>query len=286
MNIDHIHKARSEAVEEQLQSLQTSIQNLTSRLVKRKEVDKSNSTSQCNSLDWTNVYKKWDEFEDIEEIKMEIQKSKQKFGKLKKNYDMTQRKKDKNKTSFCCSSSNRNDERRVVMMTTKERLEYMQSFRCDHGNVEYEKGCFASARKWYDKALIYYEYCFMSSGTEAKQVEHERLLCLLNMAACDIAMKNYNDCIETCCEALEVAKDKNHETVKALFRRAKAYRLTHNFQNARDDLDQAKDIILTSKMMNLSKDIDTEQHLLTQDIQKYTTNSKVFAKQMLRAKSM
>lgn len=281
MDSNFLHQARSKAVENQVQSLTDSIQSLSSRLEKINGLRTSNNY--VKDSDWTDVYKKWNDWEDEDEIKTTLQKSKQKLTKLKRNHEKTQRKQiDADPDSICCSSQNREDERKVVKMSTKERLEHMQIFRRDHGNKEYEQGNFSKARKWYDKALIYYEYCFMSSGKEADQVEEERLLCLLNIAACDLALKHYQACIESCIEALAIPRSDTFLTFKALLRRAKAYRLTSEFQKAKLDLEQAKGIIVKLDDQNQSNDLHNEFKLLEKAIGTYDSKSKEFAKRMLR----
>ena len=188
------------------------------------------------------------------------------------------------KGSFCCSSQNRDAEVKVIKMTTWERLKHMQLFRCDHGNVEYKKGDFLEASKWYDKSLIYYEYCFMASGEEKDKVENERMLCLLNMAACNLALHKFEECIENCSEVLDIMSNgpnNDHKRVKALFRRAQAYRITFRFQQAQVDLEQAKSIMSKSNDSIHSKALDDELHVLTCTIEKYNSNSKEIAKRMM-----
>ena len=137
-------------------------------------------------MNWTHIYDKCNNWVDTDEIQSQIKKSKQEFSKLKKNHEMS---KGRNmKESLCCSSQNHGAEVKVIKMTTRERLKHMQSFRCDHGNLEYKKGNYLEALKWYDKSLMYYEYCFMSSGGGKGKVENEQMLCLLNMAACNLAL--------------------------------------------------------------------------------------------------
>jgi tetratricopeptide (TPR) repeat protein len=300
MNIANLHQVRSEAVENQVKTLHETIQKQSSLLQRQKQQQaiinqKEQSTDETggnikHSKDWTNIYDKWNNWEDIEELSSSIKTTKQKLSKLKKNHEMTNRKKKNNGNdnnafgNFCCSSSqNRIAEKKVIQMSTKKRLEHMQSFRKDHGNAEYEKGNYVKAYKWYDKSLIYYEYCFMSSGEEKKEVEEERLLCLLNIAACYLALKRYQDCVETCNEAMEVSTSYNQRKVKALFRRAQAYRYLNNFQKAKDDLDNAKEISLLSKheVATHSMALDNELKALTETIQNYESNSKAFAKRMM-----
>ena len=51
---------------------------------------------------------------------------------------MTSKGRNMKESLSCCSSQNRGAEVKVIKMTTRERLKHMQSFRCDHGNLEYK----------------------------------------------------------------------------------------------------------------------------------------------------
>lgn len=325
MNILDLHQARSDAIETQVKSLHQSIQKQSHRLARQHEKNqackllqeqeqeqqgqsqnesnggtRSNGETKGVKSNWTDIYDKWNNWHDTEDIETDITKTKKKLSRLEKNNEMQKRKNAHNNNSggsspFCCSSSqNRSAEREVVKMSTKERLNHMRLFRMDHGNVEFEQGNYSKACKWYDKSLIYYEYCFMACGTEKEQVEEERLLCLLNTAACHLGLKKYKDCIDVCTEALEASKSNTKhgsKLVKALFRRAKAYRLSQDFQKAGDDLRNAQDILLlTTKNDNdndndvrsRSETLDKELELLTLAIDKYKSNSVAFAKRMMR----
>lgn len=57
------------------------------------------------------------------------------------------------------------------------------------------------------------------SGPDQKEIDINKVACLLNIAACNIAMKDYGQAIRNSTEAVEL----DPLNVKALLRRAKAY---------------------------------------------------------------
>ena len=137
MNVNDLHQIRSEAVKTELQCLNKTIQDLSSTLAKKQEEDEINvdklksnpeTTKQGEYLNWTHIYEKCNNWVDTDELQNEIKKSKQKFSKLKKNYDMMQKGQTK-KGSFCCSSQNREAEVKVIKVATRKQLKHMKSFR-------------------------------------------------------------------------------------------------------------------------------------------------------------
>ncbi len=342
MNVNNLHQTRAEIVDSQVKSLEESIQKQSRRLKKQQHfntnanasttIADTNSSSSSSSDDeeihhvkesnnsWTNIYQQWDTWEDVEEMEMILKKTKKKLSKLKKNNERLKRNitpsssstfsSVSSKASYCCNSQNRIAEREVASMSTKQRLKHMKSFR-DNGNKEYHNGNYKDACKWYDKSLIYYEYCFMTTSiNEKKNVEEERILCLLNLAACYLGLKKYTECIESCTEILNETRKYttntttegercnssnthanantaptcscNKKVIKALFRRARALRLTHKFQQAKDDLDEAMKLMkLLNDYFHLNS-IENEYKLVKDAIKVYECNSKKIAKRMMK----
>ncbi len=268
----------------------------------------------CNNT-WVDSYQKWNEWQKEEELQCRIEDTQSKLDQLQVRVassppininTRTSREDDvhvhvqpssMHTTSsataaagtanmMCCSSSqNRSGERTVAKkMNNEERLKCMISFRTNQGNRCYTiKKDYVSALKWYEKSLLYYEYCDFTTITEEEDMDtgtttttrmnvnvddiqvsfnQERILCLVNCAACHLELKQYKSCIESCTEALGVVEavrsstmctknsiiDKNDKTnniihmmhIKALVRRAKAYRCLSQFDNAAYDLKMAK----------------------------------------------
>jgi tetratricopeptide (TPR) repeat protein len=167
-------------------------------------------------------------------------------------------------------------------MSLSERLKKMEAFRQVHGNRCFKKGDFVSALKWYEKSLLYYEYCLPTKKQEREAADKERELSLTNSAACHLGLKNYRQCVDCCTEALEVA---NGESIKALYRRAKAYRFMCDFGRAMSDLEKAK--IITggdNKAANVLQNILHDEHCTLQAaILSYREDSKIAAKKMMQS---
>jgi len=232
------------------------------------ECENSQTTS------WTSTYEKWDEWEDMEEIDKQIQDAKETLMKLK------------NKThtphlapSMGCCSHNRCAERKVARMTTQNRLQHMISFR-KKGNHHFKQREYNLALQWYEKSTIYYEYCFPSTVQEERLINIERQWCTLNCTACFLQLKEYEKCIEYCTETLTLTQANN---IKALFRRAQAYRHMNKHNEAKADLKEAKRLDHLSKGVH-AKALHKEDQILAVEIEKYNCKVEKMAKAMLGIK--
>jgi hypothetical protein len=283
MNANHFNQTRIGEVEKQIKSLHDTIQNLS--IHNERQHDDALLQNQKGPSDWTNIYNTCNDLVGADEVKA----LESKLSKLKRKHEILCKSNPsgKNYESFCCSSQNRDAERTVAKMTHKQRLSKMKSFRCDHGNVEFRRGNLQEAKTWYDKSLIYYEYCFNASGDEAVQIEHERLLCLLNLAACNLVLCKHKDCIENCDEVMEAPNCPNEMKIKALLRRSKANRLMHNFEISLNDLNEVKSLstlgpALSKNDNGLMKSYLDEYKLLQHETKRYKSSSKALAKRMMK----
>lgn len=238
-------------------------------------------------LDWTRIYKTcWDKVEDDSPISTPGANSKS--STVTANNTATEEFKVPSKDHDCnepgcsmCSSKNRDAERRVAKMTTKERLKEMIHFRKDKGNVEFDRKCFSHALMWYEKSLVYYEYCFPENDVEEQILNDERKKCLLNAAACMLQLKLYKQCLEYCTEALELTNGCCSSTVKALFRRAKAHQYRHDYDDASKDLMKAKEIDKSLNGEHL-RELDAELHRIQGEVDKENLEFGSFAQRMMR----
>jgi tetratricopeptide (TPR) repeat protein len=218
-----------------------------------------------------------DNWEDREELECELNDTNEKLKSAKR--------KGKQRKAFprtACCSHNRTKEREVASMTTPERLKSMYSFRKDYGNVLFQDGKFIDALQWYEKSLIYSEYCFPKKNEEAT-LNQERVHCLLNASACFLELREYSRCIEYCTEALDIAQG----TTKAFFRRSKAQRCLCNFEEAKNDIELARKF--TSKLSEraaclIKVSLDEEEVILNNAVKAYESQSQQFAKRMLQLK--
>ena len=151
----------------------------------------------------------------------------------------------------------------------------MRSFRQDHGNRLFRKKDFDAALKWYFKAVHLAELCIPNDSRERSEIDSERYICLNNVAACQIGLEQYQKCVETCTEALEASEGSD---IKALFRRAKAFRHLCKFQEAFDDLKVA---IKIDVVPTLGRSLRIELEVLKASNKIYQSRTKAMAKRMM-----
>lgn len=218
-------------------------------------------------------YQKWDSYRDTEELQTNVTSAKTDLAKLKEKIaDHTNGNSIQTKTcshrNNCGCSGNRQAEREAIAMGTARRLQEMQSLKRE-GNALFGHQKHQQALALYEKSLIYFEYCFDGTDEEQKRADELRLVCLLNAAACFLHLKMYPRCIDYCNEALEI----DDTNVKALFRRARAYRLHDKFDVAEEDL---KRVIVLNGGKDC-RDAKREIKLLNDCKERYEKKSVAFA---------
>ncbi|KAL3801069.1 hypothetical protein HJC23_002362 [Cyclotella cryptica] len=225
---------------------------------------------------WTASYRQWDRYEDTDELTSKIEAAKNELAKIRERIN---RLNDANPSKMCshrfaCScSGNKQAEREVAFMSTSQRLKEMHSLK-ENGNAFFGHKNYLGALALYEKSLLYFEYCLTCTETERKDADSLRLQCLLNAAACFLELKMYHRCIEYCTEALEI----DPMSIKAFFRRARAFRLQHNFDAAEADLMNAKNI--ECRKADFIQ-IERESELLKDDRRQYETLSRNFARRAM-----
>ena len=238
---------------------------------------------------WESCYQMLDNIGEEEEIQIRIGENEKKLasfaGELSKGKnEMTEGA----GLKLCCKSSqSRHSERRIARMPLREQITTMKSFRIEFGNRCFRKAQYEVALQWYTKSLLVYEYCFPSNPSEKQEVDEERHLCLLNSAACHLTTGNNQACIECCSEALEVT---NGTCVKALFRRAKAYRRLSSFDDAKKDFEQVGKLTELQKASKKEVSESTQEAIhnerleLQKAIQSYNNDTKMLARKMMQCK--
>lgn len=260
-------------MEKEREKLQGVIAGLEERLAKTTVAPNSSSSSSS----WESSYTKFDhlDIDTRDELEAQINLARSKLSRL---YEKMESKScpHSNHPCFCCSQ-NRSAEIEVMSMTTSQRIEKMKEFKLDGNtlfkdNKNHNKN--REALEKYKLALIYYEYCFDAVDEEKRELEHVRLLCLLNAAACTLELESYAQCIEFCNEALEI----DDTNPKAFYRRGKANRLLNQHDHARRDLQRA--IELTNGVKG-STDIRREMKLLQQCEERYKQETLEFAQRAM-----
>ncbi|XP_012689741.1 peptidyl-prolyl cis-trans isomerase D [Clupea harengus] len=112
------------------------------------------------------------------------------------------------------------------------------------GNNFFKTQKWESAMKKYSKALRYLEVC-EDTGPQ-KNLTATALSCMLNTAACQLKLEQWQDAIDNCNEALEL----DETNTKALFRRAQAWQSLKEFNNAMTDLKKAQEIAPNDKAIS------------------------------------
>ncbi len=280
-----LNELRSDSIISKISDLQI---NLTSDLGKLKRLQQKHALNLTSKGDWSGSYRLWNNWEDEDELQDHIDETRKKLLKLQSTIG-SNRKQSGNR-SCCPSSCHRHSERIVAKMNLPERLQKMKTFRQLQGNRCFNKGDFDSALKWYEKSLMYYEYCLPKTKEEKQALDKERELSLINSAACHMGLNRYRQCIDCCTEALEVSRGNN---IKALYRRAKAYRSICDFEKATNDLKNANRVLaLTFSMSGKSEategfrlTLQEEQQCLQAAIFHYRESSRNVAKKMMQSSS-
>ena len=252
-------------LEKHIQSLENSLDKAS------KSVDDENTNT--NNVTLTSSYSHWDSYEDIEELQEQINDAKKSLIKLNEKitaHDEPSSEKTCGHRYQCSCSGDKRAERAVVAMKPCDRRKEMISFK-EQGNTLFKQQNYKEALALYEKALIYFEYCFDGSPDERKQADSIREVCLLNAAACFLRLKLYSKCIEYCTDAIQV----DDSNPKSWFRRARANRLTHDFDAAQKDLERAREV--SNGDTDTVQAINRELRLLLDDIKKYNdSSSKLF----------
>ena len=140
-----------------------------------------NTNDISSKAQWTNSYKRWNDYQDTDELQSKFESAEIQLTNLKERIDKLN---DSNVKScnhrFACGcSGNKEAERQVVSMATSKRLKEMLSFK-EEGNILFKEKNYRDALALYEKSLIYFEYCFDGNEAEQKMADALRLSCLLN----------------------------------------------------------------------------------------------------------
>lgn len=106
------------------------------------------------------------------------------------------------------------------------------------GNSFYKARKFQQAMKHYETALGIVNFVVGMSSSDQMEIDNNKISCLLNISAVNIAMKDYGEAITHCTEAFEL----DNRSIKILLRRAKAYIGRREYELAQSDLARIKDI--------------------------------------------
>lgn len=94
-------------------------------------------------------------------------------------------------------------ERRVFEMSTTDKLRHCRMFK-QLGNMFHREGQYYRAAGQYRKCLVYYEYAFPDTEEEQAELDQLRLESLLNLCACKLKTKQYDEVVEFASQVSEI----------------------------------------------------------------------------------
>lgn len=188
------------------------------RVKQRADVD----AQRPSTTDWTQSYARWDAWEDPEELARREHEARARQERAARSA----------RAAGC--DHDHSAEQKLMDMSTTAKLDACDDFR-RLGNRFFAHGQYQRAAYHYHKALVYFEYVFPESDAETARHDTLKLTVLLNFAACRLKTNQLDDVVHHTTQALAL----DPTSVKALFRRAQAYRLRDNFTAAQADLTQA-----------------------------------------------
>ncbi|RMX67347.1 hypothetical protein KXD40_009703 [Peronospora effusa] len=214
-----------------------------------------------NSYDWTKTYEKWDGWEDPEELARQEQ-------------DARDRSEHATKAQMGCNHDH-SAEQKLMDMTTQAKLTLCNELRV-LGNLFFKHGQYQRAAYHYHKALVYFEYVFADTDEEEAQADNLKLKLLLNFAACRLKTMHLDDAVHHANQALEI----DQENVKALYRRAQAYRFKDEFHLAQEDIARAIQLSKAENMLLADSVLMQEKKLLQAKMLAYKLRTKLVSSAM------
>ena len=157
--------------------------------------------------DWTDSYSFWSKWEDSEDAS-----GVQNDNAAKENATDAS-------ASFMGHDHDHSVERKLLDLSEAERLNFCETHR-RKGNYLFLESLFPKAAEQYQLALSYYEYCFPDDDETQAVLDTLRRACLCNISLCYYRMGYWRMALNAASQVLQ--EDEND--VKALFRRAQAYR--------------------------------------------------------------
>lgn len=237
-------------------------------MTKEKE---ENNEEMKNSSSWTECYKYWSEWEDVEELRGQVKQEESRLESLVEH--------EMNPMGHCHSHS---EERKMFELPEKEKMEFCERHRL-LGNYLYREGIVPKAAEQYKLALSFYDYCFPEDISEQHHLDELRHAAQCNISLCYRHMGYFNEALDMANQAIRDSKNQSHisdaSEGKAYFRRAEAHHCLDNYDLADEDL--------RSALRYLPEDvaIKREMKAVQKSRKEYLERSKEFSKNVLGAKN-
>lgn len=249
-----------------LKSRKDRLEEVTKKLERQAEAEKKQQDAESGvgksqqglMGDWTKVYTYWKDWDDVEELKETKAKEEENLRELS------------NRPDFMGHYHDHSEERKIFELPEDEKLALCERHRA-LGNHLYLEGLLPKAAEQYQTAMSYYEYCFPDDVDMQVHLEELRHACLCNISLCYLRMGNLREAVESATHVIE----ENPKAAKAYYRRARAYRMLDEYENAEQDLRKA------AALTPLDKAIEKEMNALQSQRAHAYQNSKVMASMML-----
>lgn len=133
-----------------------------------------------------------------------------------------------------CAHDN-SQERQIFEKPTREKLLAAERFR-NEGNLAFQDRNYGLAAVNYRKALLQFDYTFPDTDEENAWMEREKLASHLNMAACKLKQRDWDETLTQCRLALAI----DSGNAKALYRRGLVYLALDDYDRAEEALEAAQ----------------------------------------------
>ncbi|OEH80400.1 tetratricopeptide repeat-containing protein [Cyclospora cayetanensis] len=120
-------------------------------------------------------------------------------------------------------------ERQLFERPTLEKIQAADRFRAE-GNAAFKEKNYGLAAVNYRKALLQFDYTFPSTAEEETMYQQSKLPCHLNLAACKLQQREFDEVYIQCRLALQM----DPKNCKALYRRGMAYMMQDHLEEAQE----------------------------------------------------
>mmetsp|Transcript_13753 Transcript_13753/g.26657 ORF Transcript_13753/g.26657 Transcript_13753/m.26657 type:complete len:312 (+) Transcript_13753:150-1085(+) len=172
--------------------------------------------------DWASSYQMWNDWQDEEMYQEKLAREKERINAVER------------RSQIAGCNHDHSAERNLVEKSTRTKLDECAQFR-EEGNAWFQEGQYFRASEKYRRVTIWLDYTFPSTDEEQEEINRVHLPALVNQAICFLKLDDPVQAVEHARRALEL----DPQNIKAMYCRAKAYRLMDNIDEASKYLKEA-----------------------------------------------
>lgn len=223
-----IENAKNSRYSNQLESASQQLEDATKKLANSIEIN-SKIESEISIVreqgEWTKSYEMWSKWEDLDNLVEKKKNVEQRLESLLSKGDSMGHYHD------------HSEENKIFHKSENEKRKICE-FHREKGNFLFQEGLLPKAAEQYQIALSYYEYCFPEDENSEKELNELRHACLCNISLCYYKLEFHRKAVESATLVI----NENPVHVKALYRRAQAYRALDEYGPAERDIRRACDL--------------------------------------------